>query len=72
MAWGLVVADPFPRSGPLMQTLEDLFRQKRQQAADQAARSEQAHKANVELFTKMFLGLGIDTLAIAGTAHDRS
>ena len=40
---------------PLMQTLEDIFEQKRQQAVDKAARSEAARKANIALFERMSL-----------------
>jgi hypothetical protein len=38
--------------------------------AEQAAAAESARKANVETFTKMWLGLGADVLRLAGTMHD--
>jgi hypothetical protein len=48
----------------------DILERKRQEAAEQAARNEQAHKANVQLFEGLFLGLGSDCMKLDGTRHD--
>jgi hypothetical protein len=35
-----------------------------------AAAAEEAHKANVSLFTKVFLSLGAAAIKVVGSSHD--
>lgn len=53
-----------------MQTFPDIVERDRRAAAEQAVRDQQAHKTNVELFTKMFLSLGADCIKVATSRHD--
>ena len=52
-----------------MYSSTDLIEQQRQRLAGQAAANERARKKNVEVFTKMWLGLGRDILLLDGTRH---
>jgi hypothetical protein len=49
---------------------QDVLEGMQRQMAEQTAAAEAAHKANVETFTRMWLGLGSDVLRLAGTMHD--
>jgi hypothetical protein len=54
-----------------MQAPVDVLELKRQEAADQAAANERARRQNVETFTRMFLGLGVDAIKAVGSSHDQ-
>jgi hypothetical protein len=49
---------------------QDAFVARQRQMQEQAAAGERASRSNVEIFTKLFLGLGADAMKLAGTRHD--
>lgn len=49
---------------------EDLYEKTAREIREAAARNEAARKSNVELFVKMFLGLGVDAIKVAGSGYD--
>jgi hypothetical protein len=49
---------------------QDALVARQQEMAERAAADEAARKANVEVFTRMWLTLGPDVLKLAGTMHD--
>jgi hypothetical protein len=54
-----------------MQIPADLVERHQREMQEQAAAGERAYRSNVEIFIRMFLGLGPDVIKIAeGTRHD--
>lgn len=55
----------------MTQDFQDVVERDRRAQAEQVARNEQAHKANVEIFQRMWLSLGSDVLKLDGSRHDQ-
>jgi hypothetical protein len=53
-----------------MTMTQDAFAARQREMEEQQREYERGSRRNVEVFTKMFLGLGVDAIKAAGSSHD--